>query len=429
VIGLRAPLDRTLLLMRDELRASVSDTALLTALTSTEIALVADAETLVSPAAQTAFVSTALLCVRSGHKVYLLAPDVDFAVAQPPPLGTRLIGALLQADGHIVPARRLVTQIPDHEVDLEIRLGSSPSVCKAKAQLTMTATPWSVVIERGSRQSTWPGDLTWPIGAMAGSTLAAAEAFKCTMRKLVCFAREAALFTEFFRPLEATTFTLAPASTAMHSDLGMFDLVSGGAITNGTLYALSRLPQVRGIGRVIEPDIAEITNLNRYMLLLTDHLGGAKANHLAGLDLGSLTIKPLPWRFKSKHSLGALGPRVLVGVDHIPTRWTVQRARPRWLGIGATTHWSAMASCHSPATACAGCAHPRDDTAEGAIPTVAFVSFMAALLQTTYFLRELTGDSMSEQLAYVTLPRAEKIWRSPVARRPGCPVCHAAVAA
>ena len=67
--------------MRDEVRADTPDDVLLSALTETGIALVADAATLRSPAAQTAFVTTALLCARSGHKVYLAAPDVALSGA------------------------------------------------------------------------------------------------------------------------------------------------------------------------------------------------------------------------------------------------------------------------------------------------------------------------------------------------------------
>jgi hypothetical protein len=37
--------------------------------------------------------------------------------------------------------------------------------------------------------------------------------------------------------------------------------------------------------------------------------------------------------------MGNLAQLGLVGVDHIRTRWLAQRTRPRWLGVGATTHW------------------------------------------------------------------------------------------
>jgi hypothetical protein len=160
------------------------------------------------------------------------------------------------------------------------------------------------------------------------------------------------------------------------------------------------------------------------MMTLTDDLGNNKAERLAARDLGDLALFSLPWRFEGLKSVGYLAPRVLVGVDHIPTRWTVQQTKPRWLSIGATTHWSAMASHHAVGEACAGCAHPRDDLADGPIPTVAFVSFMAALLQTTDFLRDLTGEGEGARISYLTLPRANKLWRTPLAMHGLCPVGH-----
>jgi hypothetical protein len=210
----------------------------------------------------------------------------------------------------------------------------------------------------------------------------------------------------------------------MPDDLGAFDVISGGAITNGLLYALGRIPKVRGFARVIEPDITDATNLNRYMLLLADRVGRNKANQLSELDLGGLSVEASSLLFEGAHTLGALSDRVLVGVDHIPTRWSVQRVAPDWVGVGATTHWSAMASCHPHGSPCAGCLHPRDDATGGPLPTVAFVSFMAALLQTTYFLQSLNGGIQVAQQAYLTLPRPETLWRSGVAQHPDCPIGH-----
>ena len=421
---LRDALDRTLLLIRDEVRAETPDDVLLSALSETEIALVADAATIVSPAAQTAFVTTALLCARSGHMVYLLSPDVALSVPQPPLQGTTMITALLEGDGKIVPVHRFGCELPPHTIDLEIRFGSTPSHCQARAQCTVSATRWSAHITRGTTMQPWMTDLAWPMGAMAGAFLAAVEAFKCAMQKLVGCARDPAQFVEFFAPLLDTILVLAPETTPIVNTLGAFDCISGGAIINCVLYALARLPDVTGLGRIVEPDTGETSNLNRYMLLRIEDLGKPKAERLAARDLGALTLSPLPWRFESVASVGSFAPRVLVGVDHIPTRWAVQRTNPHYLGIGATTHWSAMTSYHRPGEMCAGCAHPRDDTMDGPIPTVAFVSFLAALLQTTDFLRDLAGKLTAEALTFVTAPRADKIWRSPIAQHPACPVGH-----
>jgi hypothetical protein len=101
---------------------------------------------------------------------------------------------------------------------------------------------------------------------------------------------------------------------------------------------------------VIEPEFADLSNLNRYMLLLHSHLDAQKAKEFEEICAGTgLAIEPVPKRYEAKE-VEAIRLRAvaLVGVDDIPSRWLVQRAKPTWLGVGATTHWSAMASFHAP---------------------------------------------------------------------------------
>ncbi len=421
---LHESLSRTLLLMRDELRAEVTDAMLLDALTNTRVAVVADEKTLASPSAQSAFVTTALLCARSGHSVYLLAPDVALAGIQPPLKGKCIMGALTDADGRIVPAPRFEAKVPSGPIDLEICLGATAPVSESRAFISLAAEPWSASLSTLAPHPAWKRSVIWPLGAMAGAALAASEAFKAAMRKLRPFARDHQMFDELLKPISDIIFALAPLESPMPNDLGSFDIVSGGAITNAALYALSRIPGVRGLARIFEYDIAEGTNLNRYMLLLRDHLSQAKATHLSELDLGGISVQPVELRYEGVHANGRLAERVLVGVDNIPTRWNVQRAQPPWLGIGATTHWSAMASFHMPGLPCAGCLHPSDDPFERLIPTVAFVSFMAGLLQIAYFLSAIGGQTPIDQQVYLTLLRPETVWRSSVAQHSRCPIGH-----
>jgi hypothetical protein len=78
----RDALDRTVLLMRDEIEPSVSDDAMVDALTSTRVALITDPENLTSHSAQSAFITAALQMGRSGHSVHLIAPDIPMVGAQ-----------------------------------------------------------------------------------------------------------------------------------------------------------------------------------------------------------------------------------------------------------------------------------------------------------------------------------------------------------
>ena len=64
-----------------------------------------------------------------------------------------------------------------------------------------------------------------------------------------------------------------------------------------------------------------------------------------------------------------LAARVVVGVDHIPSRWAVQDAGPEWLGIGATSHYELQVTEHPLGWPCARCLHPHDDEGNTILPT------------------------------------------------------------
>jgi len=426
-MSLRQALDRTLLLMRDEVNDSVDDDTLLAALTGTRIALIADTDNIASHSAQTAFVTAALLMARSGHQVYLLCPDVRHAGSQPPLAQGRMIEQLVRIGADLLPGVQFLTEPPAAEIDLAIALGDSEIAVGARRTMSLNAEFWSGQILPQHCATRWKAG-QWPLGGMTAAALAATEAFKCAMRKLDQFAKNPDRMETVFADTIDVEFALAPADTPTFSELGDFDCISGGAIINAVLYVLTRIPGVSGHTRVIEPDRAALSNLNRYMLLVHSHLKTRKAEDLAVVCEGTgLDIEPVNERYEQRHHDSIrLANSVLVGVDDIPTRWLVQRANPEWLGIGATTHWSAMASFHHSGLGCAECLHPIDDPGDAPIPTVAFVSFWAGLLTAAYFLRQLgTGRLGSdEQQIYLTPFRPENSVRSGVPKRPTCPSCR-----
>jgi hypothetical protein len=118
--------------------------------------------------------------------------------------------------------------------------------------ISINAGDWTGEIIPVARAIRWRAG-QWPLGAMAAAAMAATEAFKIAMRKLVCHARNSAMMMETFAPSTDIEFALAPAGTPMVSELGEFDFVSGGAITQSALFVLTRLPAVRGHARVTSP--------------------------------------------------------------------------------------------------------------------------------------------------------------------------------
>lgn len=424
---LREALDRTLLLMRDEIETSVPDEMLIAALTGTRVALVADAVNLATHSAQSAFVTAALLMARSGHAVHLIAPDIPMIGLQLPLAMGRIVTELCRVGGNLLPGVSFSTSEPLTPFDLVVGFGDTALGLEGQRRIHLNATDWSGTLRRETDAARW-GAGDWPLGALAAAVLAATEAFKCTMQKLAQGARNPERIQTVFAPTDDIVFRLAPENTPKTDFLGAFDCISGGAILHAALYALSRIPGVRGHARVIEPDTTDISNLNRYALLLLSKCPSPKAEHLAHLfDNTGLIIDPISGRYdETTRKILVLAPSVLVGVDDIPTRWHVQRANPNWLAVGATTHWCAMVSFHEAALGCAECAHPYDDPDNGRIPTVAFVSFWAGLLTATLFLRHLSEAALParEQQIFLTSFRAENAVCSAVARRSNCSTCN-----
>jgi hypothetical protein len=410
--------------MRDEVSDAASDTDLLAALVGTRIALVADNQNLQTHSAQSAYVAAAILLARSGHRVSLVAPDVVLVGPQPPLTMSHLVSALDEVGQELIPGVSFDTGDLEGPFDLVATFGSTKSRLRATRTISIAATDWSASI--GSTPAALWRHSSLPFGALAAAAVVASEAFKISMRKLRRFARSASRFEEMFAPSKPFTLRLAPENSRAALDLGDVDVISAGAISNAALFVAARIEGITGSFRVVDFDLAEISNLNRYCLLLRSMLNRPKEQTLAAIPLGAIRLSGVQGRFTfDNNPLGCLAPLVVVGVDHIPTRWEAQRANRGWLTVGATTHWSAMASFHGSGDACAGCLHPVDDPDVALIPTVAFVSFWAGLLAASYLVRKAAREqlALSEQQTYFTPLRPESLWRTPVAMNHRCPVC------
>ena len=171
------------------------------------------------------------------------------------------------------------------------------------------------------------------------------------------------------------------------------------------------------------------SNTNRYALARAQDLERPKVDQLTDFATDDVRIAGVPLRLDDEAItvLSELAPRVLVGVDDIPTRWFVQRQRPRWLGVGATSHAFVVVSDHLPGHPCAGCVHPiDDDNPLEEIPTIGFVSLWAGLL--------LAGALLAPDAARRTGTRRVEahpmglygphaVKALPQVRNPRCPVC------
>lgn len=412
-------LSRTILLMRTDLRPEVSDAHLLDALLGVVVVIRAGRDTVATHSGQSALVAAALTMARSGHEVWIDGPDVPMIGAQPPLAFGKLVGALVRAGDDLLPGRSIRAGLPNAP-DLEICFGSVEGPRIGTRALFLDAENWRC--ELLPRMGRWSG-AGWPIGGIGAAALASSEAFKCAMRRLAGWAREPAFFASLYKECDTAAFSFAPDTASEDIRPLDVDMVSGGAIANAALFALFRCPSVSGRMRVFDDDISALSNLNRNALLLRSALDRPKVDDLASFS-GSFVVDPQPRRFTAAEKIAS---NALVGVDHIPSRWTAQAMQPEWLGVGATEGFSVLVSTHRPNQPCAGCLHPVDAGAsDGPIPTAAFVSLLSGLILAARWLRA-PDPGMPQQLFCNALrPESWSRGASAIAPHGYCPVQCAA---
>src|SRR5713101_2764008 len=145
-------LDRTLRLMRTHLRPDISDQQLAEALIGTKVVLVANAENISSHAAQSAYVTAAILMARMGITVLVDAPDVLLSGPQPPVKSGRLVTNLIEIGEDLLPGSTISRAVALEVVDLAIVLGDTPwpqSTCRV---VRINAGDWHGEINRISQR-------------------------------------------------------------------------------------------------------------------------------------------------------------------------------------------------------------------------------------------------------------------------------------
>lgn len=305
---MRDALDRTLLLMRDHLDARVTDADLLAALHGVTVSVRCDAATAATHAGQSAIIGLCALLARSGHRVFVDAPDRPLQGIQPPARVMPLHAAVAEVARELPLHPGTVCARPA-DADIEFLLGTATPSGGAARSVTLG---WSRGAASIGGSETTPSEPQWPIGALAAAALGAAEAFKLAMRRLAPFAAARSFFDDQYAATLTARVQLAPDTCALTAELGEVDFVSAGAITNAALYALLRVPGLLLRGRVFDDDTNSLSNLNRNMLLLHRALGDRKSLDLAAVAPKDM-LEGVIHKFGAAANEARLASRVLVG--------------------------------------------------------------------------------------------------------------------
>ena len=389
-------LERTAQLIRMDVfhTEAQEDARIVDGLRATTARIVVNRENLACVAGQTALVTLYAQLAMSGLQVEMDIPDVGMLVPQPPLRDLSLADALREYSDDLLPGGASNPAALPH---ITFALGDTPCVA---AHIRVSGTGTRAFVSHGvvGGRLRWSGDM--PFGAIAAAAAGAAEAARAAVPVI-----SDRLGVE---PPRNPAWTLSPGR-CVDVDLnelvthravsGKVDVVSGGAITNAMIFTLVRAEQAAGLAlRVIEPELLELSNLNRYAMARRSFVGEPKTSMLASYSGSAVMIQGL--RTALDHNTAASfrpwANKVAVGVDDIPSRWlSQQEARTSWVGVGATSHDYVLVSEHLPDQACAGCTHPRPDEAQGPIPTIGFVSLWAGLVLALTLLASDTAATSS----------------------------------
>ncbi|MGH2361696.1 MAG: hypothetical protein ACRDGM_14285, partial [bacterium] len=120
-------LDRTLCLMRDHVNGGVPDEKLIAQLSNCRVVFVADDANASSRHGQVALITGALLCARMGMDVAVAAKNVPLVGAHAPLTGSRLLDALMDVGGDLIPGSAIVPADPCARADLCALVGDTPA--------------------------------------------------------------------------------------------------------------------------------------------------------------------------------------------------------------------------------------------------------------------------------------------------------------
>ncbi len=240
---------------------------------------------------------------------------------------------------------------------IEFRSGAGVGICVGSGSPTFAESFWA-----GSEG--WDGYISNrepvpiasshnPLGAAFAACLSAGEIFKRVF--LPDWQRRVlgdASFSTYSLTPERTSQNVSKRVWKLHDDAV---LVGVGAIGNAAAWTLSQAP-LSGTLHLVDPQILELSNLQRYVLAQRDDERRAKVDIAHSFFDGNLLSTPhrLDWaEFLENH--GYVWHNVLVALDSAFDRRSVQAALPEWIANAWTQPGDAGLSFHGSFDSDAAC--------------------------------------------------------------------------
>jgi hypothetical protein len=252
------------------------------------------------------------LSVRLAARLY---PNLAFFAA---PDGCKVVDELINLAKSINPNIETSSASADAEVVLSVGHGA-PAI----GAPTIYAGCEGWLARVGTQGPYGTSDLGNPLGAGLAACLAAANVFR------FLFLPEGAALLDADGSFPSDAASYPDLTTATLSE--PLVLVGVGAVGNSAAWALTRTPLVGQI-HLVDSQIVELSNLQRYVLCNRSDEGGLKVEVVAKEFEGSLTAHPHSGTWASfLESRGYKWERVLVALDSAHDRRAVQASLPRWI--------------------------------------------------------------------------------------------------
>jgi molybdopterin/thiamine biosynthesis adenylyltransferase len=172
-----------------------------------------------------------------------------------------------------------------------------------------------------------------PFGAAAAACFGVANVFRIVFaEQLPQGPPDDAFQLSLFNYEQGSSTTSNPS--LRNVDLGSTSLVGVGAVGNGFVWALARTPDLIGTLHLVDHELVELSNLQRYVLTSQAHRGTKKvelaAQQLAREGL-NIVKHEKRWGWYAATAGDTQLERVAVAVDSAKDRVAVQGALPRWI--------------------------------------------------------------------------------------------------
>jgi len=235
----------------------------------------------------------------------------------------------------------------------------------AKTALVAAADGWGVRVSGSSGLNSSHAN---PFSAGAAASFAAALLF----RRILLDAQETWPTVQ----LDLRTFESDVSSSSQplaEVDVGTLIIAGVGAVGNASIWALARHPNISGKAVVVDPEVLELSNLQRYVLGTDADVGKPKTK-LASRALESTGLSLTLKRERLEDLDGfTSAENVLVTVDNVRGRRAAQALLPRLVVNGWTSESGLGASWHDfrQGSACLSCLYQPNGPAPSQTEIVA----------------------------------------------------------